>query len=122
MYGFRDDKSKWNLGQWAMQYVSPTSGTLKAGLEWDDNVIIATFPDKYVAKVTPVPQLLQTLGEYPNPSLIWEVINSSGTKELNERQQEDAAKIIDVFFQNQNIYVILKQKLKDDIYLLIKGA
>ena len=123
MYGFTDDKSKWNLGTWANVIV--VSSTIKPALACNDDKIASDFSNKYIGEVSPLAYsgLSEALTAYPTPALIWEVVNwTDKGKELTESGQEMAAMISNVFFQNEKIYVVFNKKPTESIHLLIKGA
>jgi len=124
MHGFTDDKSKWNLGTWTEGLVQHSS--IKPALAYDDEGIASNFPNKYIGVVSlnyATRKLSEALAAYPTPSLVWEVINRIDKgKELTESQQEMAAMISNVFFQNETIYVVFNKKPRETMGLLFKGA
>ena len=122
LYGFSDDKSKWNLGTWETLTISKLD--VKPGLGWNDDLIASEFPYKYVSRSDAFSEgLLQVLGASFRPVLSWEVVNYQDSEtELTEDMQEDAAKISSVFFQNEHIYVVFNQKPNNNITLILKGA
>lgn len=121
MYGFTDDKSKWNLGSYSAVRVNYL--LFKPGIASEDYNVYHYFPDKYVAAIdVEETELLQVLGESKEPTLIWEVINTENG-DLTETQSENAAKIDTVFFQNEKIYIVLNQApIGGVIDFIFKGA
>ena len=122
MYGFNDDKSKFNLGNWII--ISVPDEYFLPGIASNDTVISGNFPTKYVQKINVSERLYlsQVLGGIESPTLAWEVTDAQGRRELTETEQENAAKISSVFFQNENIYIVADEKPYADMYILIKGA
>ena len=124
MHGFTDDKSKWNLGTWTKGIVLHSS--IKPALAYDDEGIASNFPNKYIGVVSlgfAARKLSEALAAYPTPSLVWEVINRiDDGKELTELEQEMAAMISNVFFQNETIYVVFNKKPQEQMSFLFKGA
>lgn len=124
MHGFTDDKSKWNLGTWTSGIVLHSS--IKPALAYDDEEIASKFPNKYIGVVSlnyTTRKLSEALAAYPTPSLVWEMINiSDNGKELTESEQEMAAMISNVFFQNETIYVVFNKKPREQMRFLFKGA
>lgn len=126
MYGVTGDKSQWNLGNWT--YLGCNRYLFIAGVCSTDAEIVARFPDKFVYKapLSGWPYMQQVCGEVQNPSIIWDVIhydgNAYGLYDLTEDEQEDAAIIEDVYFQNEYVYIVAKEAPLKKVFLRFKGA
>ena len=123
MYGFTEDKSKWNLGSW--NYIFLNSNGWSAGIESSDSNIATNYADKWIYEqdMSSTPYFAQALGEVPNPALIWDVVGTVyGMTPMLELQQEIYADIEDVFFQNQKIYVVANSRINLGCNLRVKGA
>lgn len=128
MYGFTEDKSRWNLGGWAV--LTLYKSNFKPGIESDNANIAAYKPTKYVCEIDITngnyKYLEAVLGETLNPMLIWAEITGGsnyGLNDNNETVEANGALIEDVYFQNQKIYVIANGELSTPAYnIKIKGA
>lgn len=134
MYGFNNDKSKWNLGEWGKFWAARTD--FIPGIASEDANIREKFPTKYVYKYnvttnsagdTAIKMACQGV---QNPSILWAVLHNVsnahsgvfGLYELTEDEQEDANIIEDVFFQNEYIYVVATEQPNGYMWFAIKGA
>ena len=129
MYGFTNDKSKWNLGNYLYFLAQP--GDFRVGAAFNNQVINENFPGKYVKgahKSTLSGAIEKVLNEIDNPALIWDVAHyESGTgittpEELTELEQESAMFIENVFFSNDYIYVVSSRPIKTPLAIRLKGA
>ena len=128
MYGFTDNKSKWNLGSWGGFGVSRES--FKIGALSSNNKVANAFPDKYVAEID-VSSLSITiqciLGEVSSPiALVTETCGSiySGTAIIpaSDDEKKGFEVIEGVYVQNQKIYFVAKSKPFKELVFVIKGA
>ena len=134
MYGITEDKSQWNLGLWITVLLNRSD--FGPGIGVSDPMIAEKCARKYVAQYlfntsgTVYHVLEQICGEYTKPALIWDVVhqNNDGTgyghglENLTEREQEDAAIIEDVYFKNEQLYVVAKEMPLGKVLIRIKGA
>ena len=129
MYGFTNDKSKWNLGNYLYFLAEPDD--FRVGAAFNNQVINENFPGKYVNgahKSQLSVAIEKVLNEIDNPALIWDVAHyESGTgitapEELTELEQESAMFIENVFFSNDYIYVVSSRPIKTPLAIRLKGA
>ena len=129
MYGFTNDKSKWNLGNYTYFLAQP--GDFRVGVAFNTQVINENFPGKYVKRVHKSILSLtieSILNEIDNPALIWDIAHyESGTgistpEELTELEQESAMFIENVFFSNDYIFVVSSRPIKTTLAIRLKGA
>ena len=129
MYGFTNDKSKWNLGNYLYFLAQP--GEFRVGATFNNQIVNENFPGKYVKSAPAVMLSIaieNVLKEIDNPALIWDVAHyESGTgittpEELTELEQESAMFIENVFFSNDYIYVVSSRPIKTPLAIRLKGA
>lgn len=128
MYGISEDKSQWNLGDWT--YLGCERYYFIPGVSSDDSEVVARFPNKFVYKapLSGWPYMQQVCGEVGNPALAWDVIHydsstyAYGLYDLTEDEQEDAAIIEDVYFQNEFLYIVAKEMPIKKVFIRFKGA
>ena len=129
MYGFTNDKSKWNLGEYGFFLAAPAD--FKAGITYSgDSAVLNNYIDKYVKKVavSTLPTNIQMmLNQIDNPALIWDVAHYNtgvitGPNELTELEQESAIYIEDVFCSNDYVYVIASGQIRTSLAIRFKGA
>ena len=127
MYAFTEDKSQWNVGNWAV--LSLPKDDFKPGIESTNDNIAKNKATKYVCEIDVASSdnayLKRILGEVLNPMLIWAEITGASSYGFTENEvvETNGALIEDVYFQNQKIYVISKEPISANVYnIKIKGA
>ena len=126
MYATNEDKSLFNLGTWGViqiprNYFTPGIALLnETQAEQLKNKLVYIRPVSNWAFGKLVCQGIT------QPCLTWDVIHSNGgtdyfgLMELTEEEQEDAMKITDVFFSNDNIYVVADSQPNKTVYIRFK--
>lgn len=128
MYAINRDKSYYDLGVW--YWINISRQLFEPGIASADAEIAARFPNKFVYKHPVTNGTIKLMcAETRNPALIWDMIHDDlgshrayGLYELTEDEQEDAALLENVFFQNNYIYFIAKEQPAGVINVRIKGA
>lgn len=128
MYGFTEDKGKWNLGNWSGFAVSREA--FKIGALSSIQRVVNAFPDKYVAEI-PVSSLstvIQSiLGENRTPmALMTEMCGSIYSQgaivPLSDEEKKGFEVVEGIYTQNEILYVVAKRKPFKDLVFVIKGA
>lgn len=128
MYAFTEDKSLFNLGEWAVMTIE--RNTFAPGITLQDATMAEQLKNKLV-RVFPISGWLfarlicQGVTE---PCPVWDVIHSNGAydyygvADLTEDEQEDAIKIEAVFFSNDNIYIVANSQPDNTVRIRFKPA
>lgn len=128
MYGFADDKGKFNLGSWGGFAVSKEK--FKIGALSDNSVVSGSYPDKYVAEI-PVSSLskycqLVTKETFSAMPIVAEtsgsIYSATALVEVSESEKLAFEMVETVYVQNETIYFIAKTKPIKDLVFVIKGA
>lgn len=128
MYAINEDKSFFNLGAWAVMALARES--FVPGITLSDTSLKAALKNKFV-RVFPVsgwPIAELVCKQITQPCVIWDVIHYDssttyfGAYELTEEEQENASLIEDVFFSNDNIYIVATKQPINKVYVRFKGV
>lgn len=128
MYAINDDKSFFNLGAWAVMQCERTD--FVPGITLSDATLASKLKNKFVKtrSVSGFPIAVAICQGITEPCPWWDVIHHDvstgyfGPVNLTEDEQEDAAVIENVFFSNDNIYIVASEQPINRVYVRFKGA
>lgn len=128
MFAINEDKSFFNLGEWAVMTLN--KGSFVPGITLSDASLAQKLANKFVNVHTTSGWgiAIAICKGITEPCPVWDVIhhddNTSyyGPVGLTEEEQENAAVIEDVFFSNDNIYIVASEEPLDKMYIRFKGA
>lgn len=128
MFATNEDKSLFNLGEWAVMTIE--RNTFVPGITLQDATMAEQLKNKLVRVRTVsdwafARMVCQGVTE---PCPVWDVIHSNGAHDyygvadLTEDEQEDAIKIEAVFFSNDNIYIVANSQPDNTVKIRFKPA
>lgn len=128
MFATNEDKSLFNLGEWAVMTIERNA--FVPGITLQDATMAEQLKNKLVrvrsvSDWTFARMVCQGVTE---PCPVWDVIHSNGANDyygvadLTEDEQEDAIKIEAVFFSNDNIYIVANSQPDNTVKIRFKPA
>lgn len=128
MFATNEDKSFFNLGEWAVMTIERNA--FVPGITLQDATMAEQLKNKLVRVRTVSDWVFARLvcQGVTEPCPVWDVIHSNGANDyygvadLTEDEQEDAIKIEAVFFSNDNIYIVANSQPDNTVRIRFKPA